>query len=81
VTALAQLSKRSANMQYSPSEQNTDFGYFDDQNYEYVITTPFTPTPWINYLGNDGFYGLISNTSGGYCFYRDPKFCRLTRYR
>lgn len=57
------------------------FGYFDDQHLEYVITSPFTPTPWINYLGNDGFYGLISNTAGGYCFYRDPKFRRLTRYR
>ena len=57
------------------------FGYFDDKNCEYVITNPHTPTPWINYLGNDGFYGLISNTGGGYCFYRDPKFRRLTRYR
>jgi cellobiose phosphorylase len=57
------------------------FGYFDDQSFEYVITNPHTPTPWINYLGNDGFYGLISNTAGGYCFYRDPKFRRLTRYR
>jgi cellobiose phosphorylase len=60
---------------------NEKFGYFDDLNYEYVITTPYTPTPWINYLGNDGFYGLISNTAGGYCFDRDPKFRRLTRYR
>jgi cellobiose phosphorylase len=58
-----------------------DFGYFDDEQKEYVITKPFTPSPWINYLGNDGFYGLISNTAGGYCFYRDPKFRRLTRYR
>ncbi|GAB3024591.1 GH36-type glycosyl hydrolase domain-containing protein [Bowmanella dokdonensis] len=57
------------------------YGYFDDQHKEYVITSPFTPTPWINYLGNDGFYGLISNTAGGYCFYRDPKFRRLLRYR
>lgn len=59
----------------------TKYGYFDDQRKEYVISTPFTPTPWINYLGNDGFYGLISNTAGGYCFYKDPKFRRLTRYR
>lgn len=57
------------------------FGYFDDAAREYVITSPFTPLPWINYLGNDGFYGLISNTAGGYCFYRDAKFRRLTRYR
>lgn len=58
-----------------------EYGYFDNDNYEYVITSPFTPSPWINYLGNDGFYGLISNTTGGYCFYKDPKFRRLTRYR
>lgn len=62
-------------------ENEQQFGYFDDQKCEYVITDPHTPTPWINYLGNDGFYGLISNTGGGYCFYRDPKFRRLTRYR
>ena len=57
------------------------FGFFDDAAKEYCITTPFTPLPWINYLGNDGFYGLISNTAGGYCFYRDAKLRRITRYR
>jgi cellobiose phosphorylase len=57
------------------------YGYFDDLNKEYVINTPYTPTPWINYLGNDGFFGLISNTAGGYCFDQDPKFRRLLRYR
>jgi len=57
------------------------FGYFDDANREYVIETPKTPYPWINYLGNEGFFGLISNTSGGYCFYRDARLRRVTRYR
>ncbi len=57
------------------------FGHFDDINKEYVITRPDTPQPWINYLGNNGFYGLISNTSGGYIFYQDAKLRRLTRYR
>ncbi len=57
------------------------YGYFDDSAKEYVITTPATPLPWINYLGSDGFYGLISNTCGGYCFYRDAKLQRITRYR
>ena len=57
------------------------FGYFDDVRREYCITTPETPLPWINYLGNDGFFGLISNTAGGYCFYRDAKLRRITRYR
>lgn len=68
-------------MSKKTTSNNEKFGYFDDLNHEYVITTPYTPTPWINYLGNDGFYGLISNTAGGYCFDRDPKFRRLTRYR
>jgi Cellobiose phosphorylase len=57
------------------------FGYFDDANKEYVIQTPQTPYPWINYLGNEQFFGLISNTAGGYCFYRDARLRRLTRYR
>ncbi len=57
------------------------FGHFDDAKREYVITTPFTPLPWINYLGNEAFFGLISNTGGGYCFYQDAKLQRLIRYR
>ncbi|MBT8178559.1 MAG: glycosyl transferase, partial [Eudoraea sp.] len=57
------------------------YGYFDDDNREYVITDPKTPYPWINYLGNQDFFSLISNTGGGYSFYKDAKFRRLTRYR
>ncbi len=57
------------------------YGYFDDANAEYVITTPKTPLPWINYLGTNDFYSLISNTCGGYSFYKDAKLLRLTRYR
>jgi cellobiose phosphorylase len=57
------------------------FGYFDDVNKEYVITTPKTPYPWINYLGSENFFSLISNTAGGYCFYKDARFRRITRYR
>jgi cellobiose phosphorylase len=57
------------------------FGHFDDQKREYVITNPQTPWPWINYLGNEDFFSLISNTAGGYSFYKDAKFRRLTRYR
>ena len=58
-----------------------EFGHFDDANREYVITDPKTPFPWINYLGNEDFFGLISNTAGGYNFYKDAKFRRITRYR
>ncbi len=57
------------------------YGYFDDLNKEYVIETPRTPLPWINYLGTNGFFSLISNTSGGYCFYKDAKHRRILRYR
>ncbi|MGB4595845.1 MAG: glycosyl transferase [Anaerolineaceae bacterium] len=57
------------------------FGFFDDEFREYVITRPDTPLPWINYLGTDAFFGLISNTAGGYSFYKDARLRRLTRYR
>jgi cellobiose phosphorylase len=57
------------------------YGYFDDQNREYVITRPDTPLPWINYLGMKDYFGLISNTAGGYSFYQDARLRRLTRYR
>ena len=57
------------------------YGHFDDKAREYVIDNPRTPWPWINYLGNKDFFSLISNTAGGYSFYKDAKFRRLTRYR
>ncbi len=57
------------------------YGYFDDKNKEYVITSPKTPLPWINYLGCKEFFSLVSNTCGGYSFYKDAKLLRLTRYR
>ena len=57
------------------------FGHFDDAAREYVITNPLTPYPWINYLGNEKFFSLISNTAGGYAFYTDARLRRLTRYR
>ncbi len=57
------------------------FGYFDDANREYVITRPDTPLPWINYLGCEAYFGIISNTAGGYSFYRDARLRRITRYR
>ena len=57
------------------------FGYFDDKSREYVITTPKTPYPWINYLGSENFFALVSHRAGGYCFYRDARLRRLMRYR
>ena len=55
--------------------------FFDDANREYVITTPKTPYPWINYLGSQDYFVLISNTAGGYSFYKDARLRRITRYR
>lgn len=60
---------------------NKRYGHFEDAHREYVITDPQTPWPWINYLGNEDFFSLISNTAGGYSFYKDAKFRRITRYR
>ena len=57
------------------------FGHFDDNQYEYVITNYNTPLPWINYFGQDGFFSLMSNTCGGYMFYKDAKLRRITRFR
>ena len=57
------------------------YGHFDDERREYVITRPDTPLPWINYLGSEAYFGIISNTAGGYSFYRDARLRRLTRYR
>ena len=57
------------------------YGHFDDAAREFVITRPATPWPWINYLGSEDFFSLISNTAGGYCFCRDARFRRILRYR
>ena len=57
------------------------YGRFDDAQREYVISRPDTPLPWINYLGSEDYFGLISNTAGGYSFYSDARLRRLTRYR
>jgi cellobiose phosphorylase len=57
------------------------YGKFDDKNREYVITRPDTPLPWINYLGCEAYFGIISNTAGGYSFYKDARLRRITRYR
>jgi cellobiose phosphorylase len=60
---------------------SNDYGYYDETSGEYVITRPGTPTPWMNYLGEGAYGGIISNTAGGYSFDRDPKYRRITRYR
>jgi len=61
--------------------QRGPYGYFDDEAREYVVTRPDTPLPWINYLGSEDHFGIISNTAGGYAFHRDARLRRLVRYR
>ena len=61
--------------------ETNPYGYFDDQRREYVITRPDTPLPWMNYLGCEDFYSILTNTAGGYCFYKDARLRRLIRYR
>ncbi len=65
----------------SRATNRTGYGHFDDEQREYVITRPDTPLPWINYLGSEDYFGIISNTAGGYSFFRDARLRRLTRYR
>ncbi len=57
------------------------YGYFDEAAREYVITRPDTPTPWLNYIGEGRYGGIVSNTGGGFSFDRDPRNRRVTRYR
>ncbi len=75
------MSKVLAKLYNAKEKKSMKFGYFDDDAREYVITTPKTPLPWINYLGCNEFFSLISNTCGGYTFYKDAKLLRMTRYR
>jgi cellobiose phosphorylase len=65
----------------SKSPLRNAYGYFDDKTGEYVITRPDTPTPWMNYIGEGRYGGIVSNAAGGYAFDRDPKNRRVTRYR
>jgi cellobiose phosphorylase len=65
----------------TPNASPNSYGYFDDAAREYVITRPDTPLPWLNYLGQDDFFGLCTNTAGGYTFWKDARLRRLTRYR
>jgi cellobiose phosphorylase len=84
-TKAKKLLKKTANKtvkKAAPKKARTrTFGHFDDAAREYVITEPRTPYPWINYLGNEQFFSLISNTAGGYSFYKDARLRRITRYR
>jgi N,N'-diacetylchitobiose phosphorylase len=57
------------------------YGYFDDQNKEYVITRPDTPKSWSNYLGSTEYGAIITNNAGGYSFYKSGGMGRFMRMR
>jgi N,N'-diacetylchitobiose phosphorylase len=57
------------------------YGYFDDQAQEYVITRPDTPQSWSNYLGSTEYGAIITNNAGGYGFYRSGARGRFLRLR
>jgi N,N'-diacetylchitobiose phosphorylase len=57
------------------------FGYFDDQNKEYVIERPDTPRSWSNYLGSTEYGAIITNNAGGYSFYKSAAQGRFMRLR
>lgn len=56
------------------------YGYFSSDRREYIITRPDTPRPWVNYLFNDKYHALISQTGGGFSYCRDPKYNRVHKY-
>ena len=56
------------------------YGYFDDEKREYVITRPDTPAPWANYLGSPEYGAIISNNAGGYSFAKSGANGRILRY-
>ena len=56
------------------------YGYFDEQNKEYVIDRPDTPAPWANYLGSPEYGAIISNNAGGYSFEKSGANGRILRY-
>ncbi|MCL5104589.1 MAG: glycosyl transferase family 36 [Armatimonadetes bacterium] len=57
------------------------YGYFSDETREFVITRPDTPAPWVNYISNGRYTGLVSNTGGGFSYWMDPRDSRITRFR
>lgn len=57
------------------------YGYFDNDNRQYVITNPALPQPWHNYIRNDEYAGLVTHTGGGASFWKDPLQMRLLRYK
>ncbi|HET6455289.1 MAG TPA: glycosyl transferase family 36, partial [Armatimonadota bacterium] len=57
------------------------YGHFSEDGREFIITRPDTPAPWVNYISNTRYTGLVTNSGGGYSFYICPKDSRITRHR
>ncbi len=58
-----------------------DYGHFSEDGKEFVITRPDTPAPWVNYISNGRYTGLVTNAGGGYSYWMDPRDSRITRWR
>ena len=58
-----------------------EYGHFDTENHEYVVTRPDVPVSWTNYLGNKNFASVVSHAGGGYSYYKSPEYGRITRFR
>lgn len=58
-----------------------DYGHFSKDGKEFIITRPDTPAPWVNYISNGRYTGLITNAGGGYSYWVDPRDSRITRWR
>lgn len=57
------------------------YGYFDNENREYVINRLDLPVSWTNYLGVEDLCVVVNHTAGGYAFYKSPEYHRMTRFR
>ena len=57
------------------------YGYFDNENREYVIERVDLPVSWTNYIGTRDLYGVFNHTAGGYLLYKTPEYHRITRFR
>jgi N,N'-diacetylchitobiose phosphorylase len=56
------------------------YGHFDENAREYVITDPNTPAPWTNYLGSPEYGAIITVNAGGYSFVKSGAMGRILRY-
>src|SRR5574344_2729231 len=74
------LKQKSNPMKAVKKSTSKKYGYFDDANKEYVLTTPATPIKWCNYVGTLDFGGIVDTTGGALICKGDPALNRITKY-